>query len=115
MKTDQIVNDYRALLKSVPDKVAQIEHPELRDMGLEDKAQGMVQIYQRIEYLPTEEVWQQASRFGTPLQTRVNVMREVDELLGQFVARPMPSDWSSVRGKLAGLVGGLPGGGPTQF
>ena len=57
--------------------------------------------------------WQLASPAGTQLQARVHVMRQVDQLLGRVVARPMLV--TTVMAQLTGLVGGLPGDDPTEF
>jgi hypothetical protein len=115
MKADEIVNDYRTLLKSVSDKVHRIEVPQLRDAGLEHKARGMALIHARIEHLPADDVWQQAVARGRSLDQRVVAMREVDQILVNFVVHSAPQDVGSVMGRLNYLIGSLPGDDPTDF
>ena len=115
MKPDQVVHDYRTLLKSVSQKIQSIDEPQFRLMGLEQKAQGMALIHARIVHLPAHDVWQQAAISGSALDVRVVAMREVDQLLGHFGTDVSTLQMGSVLVRLNNLVGGLPGDDPTGF
>jgi hypothetical protein len=115
MNSDLAVNEYRRLLKSLADEIERIRNRHGDDLGLGQKASGMVTIYQRILDLPTEEIWADAARRNVSLVARVQSMRAARELLKRIAAAPPPGVRTVDGRRLRTLMAGLPGDDPTSF